>query len=334
MRATHEIEDLLKTATEDQLNILKESLGNWADVKRLAESSNPNSAQKLSAQKGFAQNQSDAQKNQNTIQDDEDYIEEDFEEDNSDSPIEDATGADEGDDEEEQRLEQERLEQMRKASTRIQSTRAANKPTRPISATYSLAPHLSRPAQSSSTSNLGYQGGPAKRAETFHKDAVLSALEEENRKAVQSKRPAASARHFQGAGFVSSLPPKDSTGHLESIAGNMKSGKIPPKNPFGHSRPISQMLPKRPTEQQKSKTLNHPSLPKVADHQNYMQGPRKNAVGPNNTIDESNNETMEHDNTFSRHELDGSRLRASDLKDSSLKRAAHKDTVTISELLG
>ena len=176
MRATHEIEDLLKTATEDQLNILKESLGNWADVKRLAESSNPNSAQKLSAQKGFAQNQSDAQKNQNTIQDDEDYIEEDFEEDNSDSPIEDATGADEGDDEEEQRLEQERLEQMRKASTRIQSTRAANKPTRPISATYSLAPHLSRPAQSSSTSNLGYQGGPAKRAETFHKEVSSSAV--------------------------------------------------------------------------------------------------------------------------------------------------------------
>ena len=32
-----DIEDLLKTATEDQLNILKESLGNWADVKRLSE---------------------------------------------------------------------------------------------------------------------------------------------------------------------------------------------------------------------------------------------------------------------------------------------------------
>ena len=34
----NQIEDLLKTATEDQLNILKESLGNWADVKRLADS--------------------------------------------------------------------------------------------------------------------------------------------------------------------------------------------------------------------------------------------------------------------------------------------------------
>ena len=75
----------------------------------------------LSAQKGFAQNQSDAQKNQNTIQDDEDYIEEDFEEDNSDSPIEDATGADEGDDEEEQRLEQERLEQQKRVHSAILS---------------------------------------------------------------------------------------------------------------------------------------------------------------------------------------------------------------------
>jgi len=43
-----EIEDLLKTATEDQLNILKQSLGNWADVKRLAES-NQSSGQKGSA---------------------------------------------------------------------------------------------------------------------------------------------------------------------------------------------------------------------------------------------------------------------------------------------
>ena len=45
----HEIEDLLKTATEDQLNILKESLGNWADVKRMHGDFGPNSAAKLSA---------------------------------------------------------------------------------------------------------------------------------------------------------------------------------------------------------------------------------------------------------------------------------------------
>lgn len=51
-----DIEDLLKTATEDQLNILKESLGNWADVKRLAES-NQSSAIKMSAQKNSASNQ-------------------------------------------------------------------------------------------------------------------------------------------------------------------------------------------------------------------------------------------------------------------------------------
>ena len=100
-----DIEDLLKTATEDQLNILKESLGNWADVKRMHGEfiSNPNSAAKLSASKDHhEQVVPAASKNNNQTIDDEDYIEEDFEEDNSDSPIEDATGYD---NDEEERLE-------------------------------------------------------------------------------------------------------------------------------------------------------------------------------------------------------------------------------------
>ena len=107
----NDIEDLLKTATEDQLNILKESLGNWADVKRLADSRQSSAMKNSSAQKGSSVNQVLDQKVQKdagaTIEDD-DYIEEDFEEDNSDSPIEDATGKDEDDVEE--RLEMERLE--------------------------------------------------------------------------------------------------------------------------------------------------------------------------------------------------------------------------------
>ena len=57
-----DIEDLLKTATEDQLNILKQSLGNWADVKRLAEG-NQSTAQKPSAQKSSAIQVLDFQKN-------------------------------------------------------------------------------------------------------------------------------------------------------------------------------------------------------------------------------------------------------------------------------
>jgi len=54
----------------------------------------------------------------------------------------------------------------------------------------------------------------------------LSALEEENRRAIQSKRPAASATHFKGPGIISSLPPKESikssATNLESIAENNK----------------------------------------------------------------------------------------------------------------
>ena len=89
------------------------------------------------------------------------------------------------------------------------------------------------------------------------KKAVLSALEEENRKAIQSRRPAASATNYKGPGVISSLPPKDhshaATSKLESIAENSrttgKPGAGASTNPFvASSRPISQMLPKRTTD--------------------------------------------------------------------------------------
>lgn len=86
---------------------------------------------------------------------------------------------------------------------------------------------------------------------------MLSALEEENRKAIQSRRPAASATYYKGPGVISSMPQKDafqysSGAHLESIA--ERQGKAV-SNPFS-SRPISQMLPKRTTDNQKYKTMH------------------------------------------------------------------------------
>ena len=95
---------------------------------------------------------------------------------------------------------------------------------------------------------------------------MLSALQEENRRAI-NKRPAASATNYKGPGVISSQPAKNMTsGNLESLADREKKQS---GNPFAaKGRPISQMLPSRPNE--KSKTMVSQSAPKMTERQKYM----------------------------------------------------------------
>ncbi len=50
----------------------------------------------------------------------------------------------------------------------------------------------------------GYNNQPKRDAQT-DRQAMLTALEEENRKAIQSRRPAASATNYKGPGVISSI---------------------------------------------------------------------------------------------------------------------------------
>ena len=150
-----QIESLLKTATEEQLDVLKQSLSHFSEVKPALlgkDGVSPRGRYDSSGVQIIQSNfvpvpDADTKNQHQTIgADEDDYIEEDFEEDNdgSEEQIDDAIESSESESVEERLLRErrEKMERERKEKERVAALKNVKKPSRPISATYDLSNNL------------------------------------------------------------------------------------------------------------------------------------------------------------------------------------------------